>query len=84
LKAFYLNNAAISELLENSFGYIAFDSIRIENALNLLLIDSSSFSATNLHIHIHTDTDIDRALRRYRFALKLSYAKLMLSYGKRV
>jgi hypothetical protein len=45
---FYLNNTAISELPENTFEDITFDSIQIVNAYNLSLIHTFAFSATNL------------------------------------
>jgi hypothetical protein len=47
-KQFYLNNTAISELPENTFGDITFNLINIEIASNLSLIHTFAFSANNL------------------------------------
>ncbi len=44
---FYLNNTAITELEENTFFEITFDSIEISNATKLKLINSKSLNATN-------------------------------------
>jgi hypothetical protein len=46
-KQFYLNNTAISELPEDTFEDITFDSIQIEEAFNLSLINTFAFNATN-------------------------------------
>jgi Leucine-rich repeat (LRR) protein len=46
-KQFFLNNAAISELAENTFGNITFDSIIIGSATNLSLIHTNAFTAIN-------------------------------------
>jgi Leucine-rich repeat (LRR) protein len=47
-KQFYLNNTAISELAENTFGNVTFDSIYIYSASNLSLIHTNAFTAMNL------------------------------------
>jgi hypothetical protein len=47
-KAFCLNNTAIKELPENTFGDIIFDSIIIWNAPNLSLIHTNAFNGTDL------------------------------------
>jgi hypothetical protein len=49
-KQFYLNNTAISELAENTFEDITFDSIHIDNAINLSLIHTNAFTAINLRL----------------------------------
>jgi hypothetical protein len=46
---FYLNNTAISELPENTFGDITFDIIEI-NAKNLSLISTFAFTAVNFRL----------------------------------
>ncbi len=49
-KQFHLNNTAISELPENTFGDITFDTIDIFEAKNLSLISTFAFTATNLRL----------------------------------
>jgi Leucine-rich repeat (LRR) protein len=46
-KQFFLYNIAISELAENTFGNITFDSITIGSAINLSLIHTNAFTAMN-------------------------------------
>ena len=47
-KSLYLNNTSIEVLEENSFDEITFDSITIENCLNLKTIDKNAFTETLL------------------------------------
>ncbi len=55
-KQFYLNNTAISELAENTFENITFDSIEIRNASNFSLINTKAFTAIDLHLQeIHIE-----------------------------
>ena len=47
-KSFELNNTAINELKENTFGEITFDYIFINNCSNLTTIHKNAFTTTNL------------------------------------
>ncbi len=51
-KQFYLSNTAISELPENTFVNITFDSIVINEASNLSLISTYAFNASNLGLKL--------------------------------
>jgi hypothetical protein len=48
-KSFSLNNTAIKELPENTFGDITFESLFISNAPNLTSIHTKAFSGTDTH-----------------------------------
>jgi hypothetical protein len=68
-KSFSLNNTAIKELPENTFGDITFNSLFISNAPNFSLIHTKSFSGTDSHgltfqFNIH-NTSLKNSLPNY-------------------
>ncbi len=64
---FVLNNGAITELTENTFGNITFDIIYIDHALNLTRIETKTFSnmESNITVFIVNKTPIESSVPNY-------------------